>query len=41
MVVFFLPLPHDLSMKLLVTLHPLESDNMDVINPAAGNNIDD
>jgi len=41
MVAFFLPLPHDLLMKLLVTLNPLESDNMDAINSAAGNDVDD
>jgi len=41
MVAFFLPLPHDLPMKLSVTLHPPESDNMDAINSIAGNTIDD
>ena len=41
MVAFFLPLPHDLPIKLLVTLHPPEVDNLDVTNSAAGNNVDD
>ncbi|QCD82602.1 hypothetical protein DEO72_LG2g2942 [Vigna unguiculata] len=40
MAAFFLPLPHDLPMKLSVTLHPPENDNMNAINSAASNNVD-
>ncbi|QCD89246.1 hypothetical protein DEO72_LG4g189 [Vigna unguiculata] len=41
MVAFFLSLPHDLPMKLLVNLHPPEGDNLDATNLAADNNVDD
>jgi len=41
MVAFFLPLPHDLPMKLSVTLHPPEGGNMDATNSATDNNVDD
>jgi len=41
MVAFLLPLPHDLPMKLSVTLHPPEGDNFDAINLAVANNVDD
>jgi len=41
MVAFFLPLPRDLPMKLLVTLHPSECDNLDATNSIADNNVDD
>ncbi|QCE11067.1 hypothetical protein DEO72_LG10g2300 [Vigna unguiculata] len=41
MVALFLPLPHDLPMKLSVALHPPEGDNLDATNSAPGNNVDD
>ena len=41
MVKFFLPLPHNLPMKLSITLHPHEGDNLDATNSTADNNVDD
>jgi len=41
MVAFFLPLSHDLPLKLSITLHPHEGDNLDATNSVAGNNVDD
>jgi len=41
MIAFFLPLPHDLPMKLSVTLHPPEGENFDATNSVAANNVDD
>jgi len=41
MVAFFLPLPHDLLMKLFVTLHPAEGDNLDATTSASTSNVDD
>jgi len=40
MIAFFLPLPHDLPMKLLVTLYPAEGDNLDATNSTRANNVD-
>jgi len=41
MVAFFLPLPHDLPMKLSVTLHPSKGDNLDATNLVATKNVND
>jgi len=40
MVSFFLTLPHDFSIKLSVTLHPPEGDNLDATNSSTANNVD-
>jgi len=41
MVAFFLPLSYDLPMKLSVSLHPPEGDNLDATNSSASNNVND
>jgi len=41
MVAFFLPLPHDLPMKLSVTLYPTEGDNLDATTSTSTSNVDD
>ena len=41
MVAFFLPLPHDLPMKLSVTLHPAEGDKLDATTSTSTSNVDD
>jgi len=41
MVAFFLPLPHDLPMKLSVTLYPAEGDNLHATTSASTSNVDD